>query len=148
MKILKDKCGKWHFVSRLILPLPRAHGEVLVWLRKSQVPCPAQGGAVGQESGCVVYRNFGEWPWPQGNLRLFGTGNCARQHSRPWEAQKGPPLQRVFAVILETWCDHVPLEAVCCSCSTLVLEAALEMLLGTRQASTDEKFLPATPERE
>lgn len=35
MKVSKDKCGKWHFVSRLIL-LPWADGEILVLLCKSQ----------------------------------------------------------------------------------------------------------------
>lgn len=41
--------------------------------------CPAPGGAAGQGRGCVVDRNFEAWPWPQGNLRLFGTENYQTQ---------------------------------------------------------------------
>lgn len=83
--VLKDKCGKWCFVSRLIL-LPWAHGEILVLLCKSQVFLssaekwyPVREVAVTEVSGCVLSRNIGAWPWPQRSLLLL----CTRHKSRP-----------------------------------------------------------------
>lgn len=56
MKVLKDKCGKWYFVSELIL-LPWTHWEVLVLLGKSPVSLSRKWYigyevAVTEVSGC------------------------------------------------------------------------------------------------
>lgn len=90
MKVLKDKGGKWYFVSRPIL-LPWAHGEILVLLCKSEVFLssaekwyPALEVAVSEVSGCALSRNFWEWPWPRRNLHLPCTeGDHPRHKSRP-----------------------------------------------------------------
>lgn len=138
MKVLKDKCGKWYFVSRPIV-LPWAHGEILVLSRKSEVFLssaekwyPALEVAVSEVSGCACH-GTSESGLGLGEISIFSAlketiPDTKADHER---AQKGPPFQWDFSVTLETscgrqivFCDNFPTKAFCRSFNTLVLESA------------------------